>query len=414
MGDKNRAMTNTGNHPTIFPLGKHGLLPQEEMLETKRQRKQLMIGIPRETSKNENRIALTPQGVELLTANGHQVIMETHAGENASYTDHVFSEAGAKIVASAAEVYEAEVILKISPPTPQEIELLKPEKLIISQFFPYMQTRDNVQRLLDKRINAIGFEYINDGINCQPVVRSMSEIEGTASVMIASEYLSKEHNGKGVLLGGITGISPTEFVILGAGTAGEFAARAALGLGAMVKVFDNSYENLRQLEYRIAQRVFTSILHPRVLSKALRSADAVLGNLRDFQSSTSFMVTEEQVAEMKPGAIIIDLNMGQGGCFETSHCTDFENPVFTKHNVIHYCVPNIASRVSRTSSIALSNIFTPLLLRLADVGGFNNLIKQESGISNGTYIYKGILTNNHIGHLFNLPSKDIGLLMAAF
>lgn len=407
-------MTNSGNHPSIYPLSKHGLLPQEEMLETKRSRKQLLIGIPRESSPYENRIALSPQGVELLAANGHQVVIESLAGEKASYTDHAFSKAGASIAPSPREVFDCDVILKIAPPAPHEIDLLKPDQLILSQFYPYLQTRDNIQLLLDKRISAIGFEYINDGVNCQPVVRSMSEIEGTASVMIAAEYMSKQHNGKGVLLGGITGITPTEFVILGAGTAGEFAARAALGLGATVKVFDNSYENLRQLEHHIGQRVFTSILHPRVLTKALKSADAVLGNLRDIQSSTSFMVTEEQVAEMKPGAILIDLNMGQGGCFETSRCTDLENPIFTKHNVIHYCVPNIASRVSRTSSIALSNIFAPLLLRLADAGGINNLIKQEPGISNGTYIYKGILTNNQIGQAFNLPSKDIGLLMAAF
>jgi alanine dehydrogenase len=242
----------------------------------------------------------------------------------------------------------------------------------------------------------------------------MSEIEGYASVMIASEFLSKAHNGKGVLLGGITGISPAEIVILGAGTAGEFAARAALGLGATVKVFDNSYRNLRELESNLGQRVFTSVLHPQTLTKALKSADAVLGSLRYLQTGRSFLVTENQVAQMKKGSIIIDLSMDQGGCFESSMCTDLEHPVFIKHGVIHYCVPNIASRVARTATIALSNIFAPIMLQISEAGGIHQLIKENYGISQGVYVYRGILTNNHIGKKFNIPSKDIGLLMAAF
>jgi alanine dehydrogenase len=403
-----------GAKTSYYPLTGHALMPQEEMLETGRRKKQLVIGIPKEVSKFENRIALTPQGVELLVNHGHQVLFESTAGENASYNDHAFSEAGARITTDKKSVFDAEIILKIAPPTPEEIELLKSDQLLISLFFPFIQTRESVQNLLDKRINAIAFEFLRDENNCNQVIRSMSEIEGAAAIMIASEYLSKAHNGKGVLLGGVTGISPSEIVILGAGTASEYAARAALGLGATVKVFDNSYHNLKELEHNIGQRLFTSILHPHVLTKALHSADAVLGNLHYQQSPINFMVTDEQVAQMKKGAVIIDLSMGHGGCFESSHCTDLEHPVFIKHGVIHYCVPNIASRVSRTATIALSNIFAPLLLRLADAGGMNSFLKEDVGISHGTYIYKGILTNSQIGKNFNLPSKDIGLLMAAF
>lgn len=404
----------TGTKTSYYPLAGHTLMPQEEMLETGRHRKQLTIGVPKELSKFENRIALTPQGVELLVSNGHKVIYESLAGETASYRDHDFAEAGATVTTDKKLVFESEIILKIAPPVTEEIEMLRPDQLLISLFFPYIQTRDNVQKLLDKRINAIAFEFLKDENNCLPVIRTMSEIEGSAAIMIASEYLSKAHNGKGVLLGGITGISPSEIVILGAGTAGEYATRAALGLGATVKVFDNSYHNLKELEHHVGQRLFTSILHPHVLTKALRSADAVLGCLHYLQSPSSFMVTEEQVAQMKPGSVIIDLSMGHGGSFESSRCTDLDHPVFIKHGVIHYCVPNIASRVSRTASIALSNIFAPLLLKLADVGGMNSLLKEDVGISHGTYIYKGILTNSQIGKSFNLPSKDIGLLMAAF
>ncbi|TAJ14843.1 alanine dehydrogenase [Marinilabiliaceae bacterium JC017] len=407
-------MSSMGNKPSHFSFSNTGLLPREEMLETGRKKKQLTIGIPKETSKFENRVPLTPQGIELLVDNGHKVLFESGAGEAAHYFDHAFSESGATIVFNHKEVFESDIILKVSPLSVSEIELMSPDQLVISLLYLYGQSRENISLMLDKRINAIAFELLRDDNNCYPVIRSMSEIEGYASVMIASEFLSKAHNGKGVLMGGVTGISPAEIVILGAGTAGEFAARAAIGLGATVKVFDNSYRNLRELERNLGQRVFTSVLHPHVLTKALRSADAVLGSLRYLQTGRSFMVSEGQIAQMKQGSVIIDLSMDQGGCFESSACTDFEHPIFIKHGVIHYCVPNIASRVARTASIALSNIFAPILLRLAEAGGMHHLIKEDVGVSHGVYIYKGILTNNHIGSRFNLPFKDIGLLMAAF
>ncbi len=397
-----------------FPLYNTGLLPQEEMLETKKTNKKLIIGIPKEKSKFENRIALTPQGVELLVENGHTILFESGAGEDANYSDNDFSECGATIVKSCGEVFNAEIVLKISPFTNEEIDLLSSQQTIISLVQLHQQSRDSMQKLMGKRVNALAFELIKDGNGCFPIIRSMSEIEGAASIMIASEYLSKAHNGKGVLLGGITGVSPAEVVILGAGTAGESAARAALGMGATVKVFDNSFQSLKDLEASIGQRVFTSVLHPKALTKALKSADAVVGNLRYLQSGLSYMVTEDQVRQMKSGSILIDLSIGQGGCFESSICTDFAHPVFRKHNVIHYCVPNVASHVSRTATIALSNIFTQIMLQIAEAGSIDTMVKEDIGFSHGIYIYKGILTNHYIGETFSLPSKDIGLLLAAF
>lgn len=389
------------------------LLPREEMLETGSRKKKVTIGIPKDSSNFENRIPLTPQGIELLSENGHTVYLESGAGDRSHYFDHDFSECGA-IISKKAEVFTADIILKMSALTQEEIQLLKPNQVVFSLLNLYNQSRESIKQIMDKKINAIGFEILKDEFDCFPVVRSMSEIEGSASVMIASEYLSKAYNGKGVLLGGVTGISPSELVILGAGTAGEFAARAALGLGAMVKVFDDSYHKLRELERNLGQRIFTSVLHPQSLTKALQSADAVIGSLRYLQRGHTFMVSEEQVAQMKKGSIIIDLSMDQGGCIETSKCTNFDRPTFNKHGVIHYCIPNIASRVSKTASIALSNIFAPILLRLGEAGGLQNLIKEDMGISYGVYIYNGILTNSIIGNRFNIPSKDIGLLMAAF
>ncbi len=396
-----------------FPLYSTILLPKEEMLEVKKSGKKLTIGIPKEKSRFENRIALTPQGVELLVESGHTVFFESGAGKPANYSDNDFSECGAIIIADASEVFKAEIIIKISPFTEEEIDLLTSRQTIISLVQLHQQSRELIKKLMNKKVNALAFELIKDNNGCFPIIRSMSEIEGAAAIMIASEYLSKAHNGKGILLGGITGISPSEVVILGAGTAGESAARAALGLGATVKVFDNSFKSLIELEKSIGQRIFTSVLHPKALTKALKSADAVIGNLRYLQSGLSYMVTEDQIKQMKPGSILIDLSMGQGGCFESSICTDFAHPVFIKHGVIHYCVPNVASHVSRTATIALSNIFAQLMLKIADSGSIDNMIKEDSYFSNGIYIYRGILTNHFIGESFSLPSKDIGLLLAA-
>ncbi len=397
-----------------FSLYNTGLLPQEEMLEIKKTQKKLTIGIPKEKSKFENRIALTPQGVELLVDNGHTVLFETGAGEDANYYDNDFSECGAVIVQDSNEVFKAEIVLKVSPFTDDEIDLLSSNQTIISLIQLHQQSRELIKKMMSKKVNALAFELIKDNNGYFPIIRSMSEIEGAASIMIASEYLSKAHNGKGILLGGITGISPSEVVILGAGTAGESAARAALGMGATVKVFDNSFKSLIELEKGIGQRIFTSVLYPKALTKALKSADAVIGNLRYLQSGLNYMVTEDQIQQMKPGSILIDLSMGQGGCFESSICTDFAHPVFIKHGVIHYCVPNVASHVARTATIALSNIFTQILFSVAEAGSIDSLIKEDNGFSNGIYVYKGILTNHYIGETFSLPSKDIGLLLAAF
>lgn len=400
---------------TPFPMGHHGLFPREEMLEISKRKKQLIVGIPKEVNRFENRIPLSPQGVELLVENGHVVVIESGAGEQSNYFDKDFSESGATIVKTKVDVYQqSDIVLKIMPPADEEVALLKADQVVFSFVSLYHQSREAIVQLMDKKVNAIGYEYLRDAHNILPVIRIMNEIEGYASVMVASEYLSKAHNGKGVFLGGITGISPAEFVVLGAGTAGEYAARAALGLGAQVKIFDNSIHNLYNIEHNLGQRVFTSVMHPQVITKAFRSADAVIGNLGYSDVGRPYLVSEEQLSLMKKGSVIVDLSIAQGGCFESSSCTNFDHPVFTKHGIIHYCVPNIASRVSRTASIALSNIFAPLLLGIAESGGIHQAIKEDIGLSNGMYIYKGILANNQIGKRFGIPDTDIGLLLAAF
>jgi alanine dehydrogenase len=408
-------MATQKNAPSSFPFGKGSLMPQEEMLERKKQSRQLVIGIPREQSENESRVGLTPEAVELLVDNGHQLLIETQAGKGANYKDTDYSECGGFILDDHTEIFKrSDIILKISPPTLHEIEYLKGNQIIISALHLPNQSESYIRNMMAKKMTAIAFEHLRNKENYYPVVRSMSEIAGSTSILIAAEYLSNQNNGKGVMLGGIPGITPTEVVILGAGTVAESAARAAIGLGAFVKVFDNSVDRLRRLQSSLGQRLYTSIFHPRVVLKALKSADVVIGAIHPNQKMAPFYITEQMVMQMKAGSVIVDVSIDQGGCVETSECRSQKNPVYIRHGVIHYCVPNIPSRVSRTASIALSNVFSPLLIRMSEAGSLRNLLMEDLGIRKGVYLYNGLLTNATVGRNFGIPSKDIDLLMAAF
>ena len=389
-------------------------LPQEEMLEIAKKRKSLSIGIPREEDSNENRVGITPLAAEMLVGNGHQVLVESQAGIGANFSDRDFSEAGAIVVSNREEVLQANIVLKVSPFTLKEIELLHENQLIISALNIGTLSKEYVRALMQKRITALAFELFKDENDCFPVVRSMSEIIGSTAVLIAAEYLSKAGIGKGKILGGISGVNPSEVVIIGSGTASEFATRTALGLGAMVKVFDHSIHGLRTLQQNINQQVFTSVLQQSILANAIQSADVVIGAMELMDGCTNFFVSEDIIKTMKKGTVVIDISIDQGGIFETSKITSHQDPHFVKHGVIHYCVPNIASRVARTASYALSNIFAPMLVRLGDAGGTPSLIKQDLGLRKGIYLYNGILTNNYMGNYFDIPSKDIDLLLAAF
>ncbi|MGV3631904.1 MAG: alanine dehydrogenase [Bacteroidota bacterium] len=387
------------------------LMPQEEMLEIQRKKGQLHIGIPRETSFQERRVALVPEAVSLLTSNGHRVMVETKSGENSNFSDSDYSEAGAEICYDTAEIFKCDIIFKVAPPSDEEVEMMTGNQTLISALQLSVQPKVILQKLMQKKITAVAWDYIQDEAGVYPVVRSMGEIAGTTSVLIAGELLSSYQSGKGIMLGGVAGIQPTEVVIIGAGTVGEYAVRAALGLGASVKVFDSSLSRLRRLQNDIGRRVFTSVLQPKVLAKAIRRADVVIGALRAPLGRTPCVVTEAMIRDMKSGSVVVDVSIDQGGCFETSQVTNHNNPTFVKHDVIHYCVPNIASRVSRTASFALSNIFSPVLLQMGDQGGCAELIKYDPGFRSGVYIYKGNLTSEVLGKVFNLKYKDIDLLV---
>lgn len=389
------------------------LMPQEAMLEVSKNTSSLQIGIPKESSFQEKRVSLVPAAVALLVNNGHEVTVETGAGANSNYQDKDYSEAGASIAYSPEQVYQSDIVLKVAPPTFEEIEMMKPRQKLISALQLTVQQKNFFNHLISKKITGLAFDYIKDRSGIYPVVRSMSEIAGNTSILIAAEYLSSTNNGIGMMLGGISGVAPSEVVIIGAGTVGEFAARAAVGLGAHIKVFDNSLYRLRRIQNDLGSRLFTSIIEPRQLEAALKTADVVIGALRAKEGRTPIVVTEEMVSNMKFGSIILDISIDQGGCFETSEVTNHANPVFKKYGVTHYCVPNIASRVSQTASMALSNIFTPILLEMGEQGGIDNYLRMDAGVRNGVYIYKGVITHKYIGETYNIPYKNLDLLIAA-
>tara|TARA_R110001592_G_scaffold140281_6_gene361190 strand:+ start:3330 stop:4544 length:1215 start_codon:yes stop_codon:yes gene_type:complete len=390
-----------------------GFMPQEEMLEIAKKKSSLQIGIPKEISLQEKRIPLVPDAVAVLVINGHEVIIESGAGEGASFSDRDYSEVGAQIVYGTPEVYQANLILKVEPPTLEEIDMMKSGQILISALQLPIQPKDFLKKLIHKKVTAIAFDFIKDPEGILPIVNAMSEIAGNASILIAAEYLSNSTNGRGQLFGGISGVSPTDVVILGAGTVGEFAAKSALGLGATVKVFDNNTHKLRRLQNNVGQRIYTSVIQPSVLLNALKTADVVIGAISNKIGRAPIIVSDEMVGSMKEGSVIVDVSIDKGGCIETSEVTNHKKPTFTKYGVIHYCVPNIASRVSRTASNALSNVIAPTLIDTGEYGGLESMIKSYSGIQNGVYIYKGVLTNKYLAETFSLPYKDINLLLMA-
>ena len=394
--------------------GSFGILTKEEMLEVKQDFKRLSIGLPKEISFQENRISLTPDAVSLLVHNGHKIVIESHAGEGANFSDKEYANAGAEIVFSKEEVYQSDVVVKIEPPTDSEIKLLKKDHQLISAIQLNTREKKYFKCLLDKNVTSIAIEHIRDDAHKLPLLRSMSEIAGTSSLLIASEYLSNINTGKGLILGGITGISPTDIVIIGAGTVGEYACKTAIGLGANVRVFDTSLSRLKRLEDISNRNISTSLIVPKILRKALRRADVVVGALRSGDGRTPCVVSEEMVKDMKEGAVIIDVSIDSGGCFETSEVTTHKDPVFTKHGVIHYCVPNIASRVARTSSFAICNVISPILIKMGEEGGIKNLMKRDEGIRSGVYTFKNMMTNKTLSKMFDFPYKDLDLIITAF
>nr|MCU0321008.1 alanine dehydrogenase [Chitinophagaceae bacterium] len=385
----------------------------EETLDVKPQGTQLEIGIPKEIAFQENRIALTPDAVGVLVSNGHNVVVEHNAGEGSHYKDKDYSEAGAQILYSRAEVFKAPILVKSAPVVEEDLPLLQLNQTIISPIHYSALKSEIIQKMMERKITGLSFENLKDDSGTYPIVRSMSEIAGGALMLIAGQYLSSFNNGKGVLLGSISGIPPTKVVVVGAGIVGEVATRNALALGASVKVFDNNVYRLKQLQNNLGQRVWTSVLEPKILAKQLKTCEVAIGALSNEYGRAPVVVTEQMVAAMRPGSIIIDVAIDRGGCFETSELTSHENPTFLKHDVIHYCVPNIPSGFARTASQAISNVLMPLLLQISDEGGMDEIVWHNINMREGIYLFKGALTDFYISQKFDLKFTDLSLLIAS-
>lgn len=394
-------------------FGQEGLVTQEERLAVANKSKKMRIGIPRESTLQENRVALVPSSVASLVGQGHEIFVEDQAGEKSNFSNTDYSEAGAQIVYSHEEIFKSEIVVKVAPPTIEEAHLLQPENLLISPLQIPIINREYIQTLLDKRVVAIAMEYLMDDDGTFPVVRIMSEMAGISAILTAAELLSKSSGGTGVLLGGISGVPPAKVVILGAGVVGEFATRTALGLGANVCIFDNNIYKLMRLQQRVGRQLFTSSLNPHYLEREILNADVVIGAIHSETGRSPMVVSEDMVSKMRDGSVIIDVSIDQGGCIETSQVTTHEKPTFTKHGVLHYCVPNIASRVARTASIAVSNILTPILLQAQSTENIEDLLFTQGGLRHGVYTYKGRLTNEYLSQRFNLRYTDLNLLLTA-
>ena len=396
---------------SFSPFSKEELLPQSEMLEIKKRKGTLFIGLPKESHLGEKRVCLTPDAVGAFTIHGHRIVVETGAGDGANYTDKEYADAGAKISYNTEEAFKCNIILKVAPPTEEEIGYINPQAILISSLQLKTQNKQYFESLVKKRITAIAFDYIKDEEGAYPIVKSLSEIAGTASVLIAGELMSGANKGNGLLFGNIGGVPPTSVVILGAGTVGEFAARTAIGLGARVKVFDNSITKLRRLQQCLNAPIYTSTVQPKSLAKALMRCDVAIGAIRG-KNRSPIIATESMIENMKEGAVIVDVSIDRGGCFETSNITTHKTPTFIKHGVVHYCVPNIPARYARTASVSISNIFTPYLLNIAEEGGFENTARFDKSLRNGMYFYHGVLTNRTVADWFDLPFRDINLLIS--
>ncbi|MEW2922020.1 alanine dehydrogenase [Muricauda sp. ANG21] len=397
------------NQPSS-PFSKQQLLPQEETLEVLKQKGELFIGIPKENQYQEKRVCLTPDAVNAITAHGHRVLVESGAGDGANFSDLDYTNAGAQITRDVKKVFSCPIILKVEPPSLTEIDLLNPQTIIISALQIKTQRKEYFEIMAKKRLTAIAFEYIRDEDGNYPAVRSLSEIAGISSILIASELMATTSKGNGLMFGNISGVPPVEVVIIGAGTVGEFAARSALGLGANIKVFDNSISKLRSLQTNLNRTIYTSTIQPKNLIKALKRCDVAIGATRG-KDRSPVVVSSSMVENMKKGAVIIDVSIDMGGCFETSEVTSHNKPTIDKFGVVHYGVPNIPSRYPRTSSISISNIFTPYLLKIGEEGGLEHSLRFDKGLRNGLYMYHGILTNKSVGDWFGLNYNDINFLI---
>ena len=395
------------------------LLPLEQRKAVGERQQRLRVGVPSEAPNGERRVALAPYAAALLIANGHEVRIEAGAGEAAQFADVEYAEAGCEVAESAGEVYpESDLVAKVFPPRPDELAMLRERQVLISALHLGGLQPDTLKGLMDLRVTGIGFEFIADADGTLPIVRMMHEISGSVAVQTAARLLESDaapggQGGRGVMLGGISGVPPATVVILGAGVIGEWAARTALGFGAHTIVLDTDLPALRAIEHVLDRRVTTAMANPTYVESAVKNADVVIGAAMSSGQRSPVVVTEEMVAGMRQGSVVVDLVIDQGGCIGTSRPTTPDEPTFVAHGVVHHCLPNLPSCVARTSTYALSNALVPFLLEIGEAGSINDALWSNVSLRTGTYVYRRHLTKKSLATMFGMPHRDIELLIAS-
>lgn len=388
------------------------LSPQEKLMKKGKDSLRFTIGVLKEDKERETRVAITPQGVAMLVESGHDVFLEEGLGEEANFSDLDYTEQGGQIC-QRSEALQQDVVLKITPPQIEDIEGVKKRALLFSLIQYHHLCKETLEAMRLKSVTAIAMDWI-EGIQGEcPIANSMKEIEGNAAIVFAAN-MSCYPKGKGAMLGSVAGVSPSEVVILGAGMAGQSAARCAIGMGATVKFFDSSLRSLQKMRTIFGNHIFTSILHPNALAKSLKSAEVVIGALGEDEGLLPFVISEDLMQTMKKGAVIIDLNIDKGGSFGTSRETTIKRPTYKEKGVHYCCLPALATMYPRTSSIALSNITASLLLDMNKYENRGQYICSESGFQKGIYMYNGVLSNFDMGRRYNIAAKDLQLLLTVF
>ena len=355
----------------------------------------MIVGVPKEIKVHEYRVGLLPSGVEELRARGHEVLIETHAGDGCGFSDEDYAAAGAEIVAGPEGVYSrADMVLKVKEPQPEEIKLIRQGQTVFT-FFHFAADRNLTESVLGTKCIAVAYETITDGHGRLPLLTPMREVAGKMSIQEGAKYLESPMMGRGILLGGVPGVEPAEVLILGGGIVGTCAAKVAAGLGARVLIADINLDRLRYLDDVMPANVHTIYSNAYNLRRYARTADLVIGAVLIPGAKAPRLITRAHLKLMQPGAVIVDVAVDQGGCCETTKPTTHEDPTYIVDGIVHYCVANMPGAVGRTSTIALTNATLPYALRLADLG-YLEAARQDPGIAEGVNIAEGRITNRAV------------------
>lgn len=371
----------------------------------------MIIGVPRETHRHEHRVGLNPFAVRRLSRQGHAVLVESRAGEAAHFTDRNFQDAGGQIVYNPEEAYRrSDLVCRVGAISTDELQLLKGDSVICAFHHLAVMPKENVEKLMALKATLIGYEVIRDGKGDLAVLLPTSEMAGQMAVHVAAHLLQKEAGGRGILLGSVVGVPPPTVVILGAGTVGRAAARQALASGAHVIVLDAEVGKLQALHREFGGRAVTVLAEEERLQQYTAIADALIGAVLIPGARAPFLVTEAMVKAMKPGSVIIDVSIDQGGCVETSRPTTLDDPTYVLHGVVHYCVGNMTANIPRTASRALANASLEYIEEIAS-RGLDAALREDAGLAAGVYLWRGEMVNEEVGAALGLPAKVLPKLL---